>query len=361
MKKRLVGIILASLLVVLVGINALAFPVKKAQIPKPQTTVSTQKVLDTLTAKELLPFAQAGNAEAQYHLGLAYKTGDGVPGGADFQLKALKEGCVHPPIFDAEKMAYWFQKAAEQGHSDAQFWLGVSYYRNEGVPWDENKAVYWWQKSAEQGHSDAQFWLGLSYYKNEGVPWDENKAVYWWQKSAEQGNALAQFNLGDIYSNGRQIPHDYKKAVYWYQKSAEQGNAEAQFNLGDIYSNGNALAQYVLGESYSKHTDGLSGKEIPPQDYKKAFHWYQKAAEQGYADAQVSLGCMYDSGQGVPQDKQKAFVWFSLARAQGGMTIVSDFLSLIAKELTPAQLAEAQEWARDWDEKIQAKKAQTPE
>ncbi len=326
MKKRLVGIILASLLVVLVGINALAFPVKKAQIPKPQTTVSTQKVLDTLTAKELLPFAQAGNAEAQYHLGLAYKTGDGVPGGADFQRKAAKEGYAHPPIFDAEKMVYWFQKAAEQGHSDAQFWLGVSYYRNEGVPWDENKAVYWWQKSAEQG------------------------------------NAEAQELLGDIYrSGGQQIPNDYKKVVYWYQKSAEQGNAEAQFNLGDIYSNGNALAQYVLGESYSKHTDGLSGKEIPPQDYKKAFHWYQKAAEQGYADAQVSLGCMYDSGQGVPQDKQKAFVWFSLARAQGGMTIVSDFLSLIAKELTPAQLAEAQEWARDWDEKIQAKKAQTPE
>ena len=269
MKKRLVGIILASLLVVLVGINALAFPVKKAQIPKPQTTVSTQKVLDTLTAKELLPFAQAGNAEAQYHLGLAYKTGDGVPGGADFQRKAAKEGYAHPPIFDAEKMAYWFQKAAEQGHSDAQFWLGVSYY------------------------------------KNEGLPWDENKAVYWWQKSAEQGNAEAQELLGDIYrSGGQQIPNDYKKVVYWYQKSAEQGNAEAQDNLGEMYA----------------------------------------------------------EGSGVTQDYQLAYVWFSLAAAQEEWYTQSAKLrDLAATKLTPAQLTQAKAWVKDWQNRIQAKKAQTPE
>ena len=303
MKKRLVGIILASLLVVLVGINALAFPVKKAQIPKPQTTVSTQKVLDTLTAKELLPFAQAGNAEAQYHLGLAYKTGDGVPGGADFQLKALKEGCVHPPIFDAEKMAYWFQKAAEQGHSDAQFWLG------------------------------------LSYYKNEGVPWDENKAVYWFQKSAEQGNAGAQNNLGVMYEKGQGIPLDYKKAVYYYQKSAEQGVAEAQVNLGVMYHFGQGV----------------------PQNFQKAIYWYQKSAEQGYATAQRNLAVILSVyGENLPQDIQKAYVWASLAAAQGEQK-ASELRDRIAKQLTSKQLTEAQEWARDWDEKIQAKKAQTPE
>ena len=34
---------------------------------------------------------------------------------------------------------------------------------------------------------------------------------------------------------------------------------------------------------------------------------------------------------------------------------------MILKRLTPAQLTQAQQWARGWHEKIQAKKAQTPE
>ena len=34
--------------------------------------------------------------------------------------------------------------------------------------------------------------------------------------------------------------------------------------------------------------------------------WYKKAAEQGLADAQYSLGFMYDYGDEVPQDYKQA-------------------------------------------------------
>ena len=43
-----------------------------------------------------------------------------------------------------------------------------------------------------------------------------------------------------------------------------------------------------------------------PQDYVKAALWYQKAADQGNADAQSFLGQMYEDGKGVPQDYVKA-------------------------------------------------------
>ena len=42
------------------------------------------------------------------------------------------------------------------------------------------------------------------------------------------------------------------------------------------------------------------------KDYKKAFEWYEKAASQGYADAQYSLGNMYKYGRGVEKDSKKA-------------------------------------------------------
>jgi len=42
-----------------------------------------------------------------------------------------------------------------------------------------------------------------------------------------------------------------------------------------------------------------------------------KAANQGYAIAQFSLGAMYDIGEGVPQDNYSALEWYSAAALQG--------------------------------------------
>lgn len=45
-------------------------------------------------------------------------------------------------------------------------------------------------------------------------------------------------------------------------------------------------------------------------DEKKAFKWYSKAAEQGIAAAQFSLGACYDSGVGVAQNEKLATEFF---------------------------------------------------
>ena len=55
MKNGLVGKILTSVLVVLVGVHTLALPITHAKTPKTKMTVETQKPLDKLTAEELLP------------------------------------------------------------------------------------------------------------------------------------------------------------------------------------------------------------------------------------------------------------------------------------------------------------------
>jgi len=84
-----------------------------------------------------------------------------------------------------------------------------------------------------------------------------------------------------------------------------------------------------------------------PQYYQEAVRWYQKAPEQGNASAQSNLGIMYDKGRGVAQDYIQAYVWASLAAAQGDEDAVQG-LKMIKKEMTPAQLAEAQRLARKW-------------
>jgi TPR repeat protein len=88
---------------------------------------------------------------------------------------------------------------------------------------------------------------------------------------------------------------DYAEAVKWYRKAAEQGNAIAQFSLGNKYLNG----------------EGVS------QDYAEAVKWYRKAAEQGYARAHLNLGWMYYDGRGVTQDYAEAAKWYRKAAEQG--------------------------------------------
>ncbi|MCX6631984.1 MAG: tetratricopeptide repeat protein, partial [Candidatus Solibacter sp.] len=50
---------------------------------------------------------------------------------------------------------------AEKGDAAAQDGLGHIYSQGQGVPQDFTKAVRWWRKAADQGHADAQFNLGV--------------------------------------------------------------------------------------------------------------------------------------------------------------------------------------------------------
>ena len=77
-----------------------------------------------------------------------------------------------------------------------------------------------------------------------------------------------------MYALGQGVPQDYKMAFKWYTKAAEQGYTKSQFNLGVMYRDGVGV----------------------PQDYKMAVKWYTKAAEQGNARAQLELGVMYALG-----------------------------------------------------------------
>jgi hypothetical protein len=66
------------------------------------------------------------------------------------------------------------------------------YYKGNAVPADEKQAVYWFRKAAEQGHADAQYTLGLLYrYHVAGMPQDVVIAYMLWNLSAASGNANA--------------------------------------------------------------------------------------------------------------------------------------------------------------------------
>ena len=150
---------------------------------------------------------------------------------------------------------------------------------------------------------------------------------------AEAGSSTAQTLLGFMYWNGQGVPQDHAEAVKWYRKATKYGYAAAQNNLGVMYERGQGV----------------------PQDYAEALKWYRRAAAQGHALAQHTLGLMYAGGQGVTRDFVEALKWFDIAASrlpQGQEAAkIAELRDLLAKDMTPAQIAEAERLAREWKPK----------
>jgi TPR repeat protein len=74
------------------------------------------------------------------------------------------------------------KKQAAAGDASAQFKLGFAYDSGNGVPKDQAEAVLWYRKAADQGYSRAQYDLDCS---GSGIRvsaperWAVVHAVYW--------------------------------------------------------------------------------------------------------------------------------------------------------------------------------------
>ena len=116
---------------------------------------------------------------------------------------------------------------AEQGNSDAAYYLGDMYTLGLGVPQDSAEAVKWYRLAADQGDPEAQLQLGSMYDFGLGVAKDYTEAVKWYRLAADQGDAKGQFRLGSMYENGWGVPQDYITAHMWFNISSAKGESYA--------------------------------------------------------------------------------------------------------------------------------------
>src|SRR5690606_38659877 len=100
------------------------------------------------------------------------------PAAADFKagLEAYQAGNY------AVALSEW-RPYAERGDAHAQYNLGLLYSRGEGVPVDYAEAARWYQKAADQGIVAAQFNLGILCAKGQGVAQDHSLALEWYRKA----------------------------------------------------------------------------------------------------------------------------------------------------------------------------------
>ncbi len=185
-------------------------------------------------------------------------------------------------------------RLAEKGNSEAQKFLGDSYFAGTyGLEQDTKKAFDWWENAAQDPHNtDAMQKLADVYrYGNEVVPANTVLALEWSKKVADASDYAqeAMLFVGKAYLDGVVVEKDPKQAVFYLEKSAKNGNSEASALLGKIYE------------------DGI----LVTKDEKKAFEYYENvdtstlyhdSGEVNYRKAQ-----MLEEGRGTEKNFIAAF------------------------------------------------------
>jgi uncharacterized protein len=141
---------------------------------------------------------------------------------------------------------------ADQGDASAQYHLGVMYDDGHGVPQDFNEAMRWYGKAADNGNAEAQCNLGSMYVKGHGVPQDYDKASMWYEMAAGKGNAKAQFNIGELYASGKGVPQDYVLAYMWFTLAASHYPASEIADRNNVAKKINEIALKMVPEEIAE-------------------------------------------------------------------------------------------------------------
>jgi TPR repeat protein len=212
---------------------------------------------------------------------------------------------------DAAEAVKFFRLAADQGHSDAQYNLGVCYLNGRGVAVDQAEAVRLWQLAADSGNESAARALLIltqgapgtviiTEDDNEEEEEDEQEEgeeidLVALRLKAGAGDSNARVLLGQCYEHGwAGVEINMVEASKLYLMAAMQGNPRAQL---------------VLAMSYAGNTS-------TERDAAQMIRWYRMAADQGLAEAQSNLGEHYHYGIDVPVDVAEAARLYRAAAAQ---------------------------------------------
>lgn len=161
------------------------------------SNVQTSRELQMLTEG-----ASNGDVNSQYHLGMFYLS-------------------LQTP--DYTEAIYWFERAAQSGHLEAQYEFGVLLYLGHGSPRNYMKAIGWIKKAAYRGHIKAQLSLGMIYLNGRGTALNNGKGIFWLEKSAQGGSEIAQYKLTRVYFLGNGAPRSYMEAYKWGILAKAQG------------------------------------------------------------------------------------------------------------------------------------------
>jgi len=155
---------------------------RKTPPPPPAPVASVRTGVDLWRAGDYngavamwTPFANAGDADAMFNIGQAYKLGRAVPK-------------------DMALARDWYRRAAIKGHLPAEANLGILLFQAGEKP----EATRWLKAAADQNEMRAQYVLGIAHWNGDGVPKSLAMAYGYLARASAQGLLEATTALNDL-------------------------------------------------------------------------------------------------------------------------------------------------------------------
>lgn len=196
-------------------------------------------------AVQMKRLAQAGDAHAQYLMGLLYRDG----------------GLVIP---DTERAQYWMEQAASQNVPAAQYALGKLLLSDDPLVHDPDQGVGWLKAAAQNGNDYAAYALGKEYLSGRYVFKNTEKSAEYFCQAAQGNNPWAQYLLGKLYLMGDGVEQDEEAAYQWFQAAAEQGHVYAEFFVERMEQWWTASPQLMLSTTRLLHHMGNIFRDNTP-------------------------------------------------------------------------------------------------
>jgi len=119
---------------------------------------------------------------------------------------------------------------AAAGDANAQFDLGQAYRRGRGVAENRVLAESWFRRAAAQGHARAGDNLGLVLFQSG----KKTEALPWLEKSAARREPRAQLVLGTMLFNGDTVTRNYPRAYALVLRATAAGLKPAADTLAQM-------------------------------------------------------------------------------------------------------------------------------
>ncbi|XP_027697784.1 death ligand signal enhancer isoform X2 [Vombatus ursinus] len=162
----------------------------------------------------------------------------------------------------------YFQKAADQGYSKAQFNVGLCHEHGKGTQKDISKAVFYYQLAAQKGHQMAQYRYARSLLSEQAPAReaDKQRAVAMLKQAADAGLKEAQAYLGVLFT--KEPFQDEQKAVKYLWLAASNGDSQSKYHMGICYEKGLGV-QKNLGEAMRYYQQSAALGNEPAQERLK--------------------------------------------------------------------------------------------
>ncbi|KAG2226660.1 hypothetical protein INT45_001007 [Circinella minor] len=259
--------------------------------------------------------------EARYYFGYLLLYGNGIEG-------------------DSTEAKKWLTVAADQGHGDAAYELGLLAVQEQ--KYDEARRRF--NQGATSGHPGSMRELAMVNYReqqtetfddaDDASQYDTSQTKYLLEDAESAGDVEALTQLGLLYETGfgSAFPKDLGIALKYYSKALNLGHQMAAIYKAEIF---NSLDRYIDAmvwfNRFPSHwiarfrmaTYRILNVAETGQNPQENFNDLRTAVESTLAptlehdrkiwcSACVFLGSCYQRGQGMDQDFNKAIHWYTL-------------------------------------------------